>query len=1233
MNEYARIKSISFGILSKQDALVRSVIEISSLKASDGHTLDSTVLGSIENNVRCQTCGHYPSKCIGHFGHIDLAEPQLNPIFLPKTLKLLKCLCHGCSEILISNREYMLPCLMARDRSQDRIDFILKDVKNVNTCSSCSTEKREYSERNGTIFVCNDTIKPIEIFSIFEKMSFETMCALGIEQSSHPKNAVLFSFPVPPLNCRPAVISEGNICQDDMTFQLNEILKNNRNMRQLVEMNSRQQNKKGTSIVEQMNKFRDNLLFRIQTFHNNSLGKAKHASGRPIASLRDRLSGKTGIIRNHIIGKRLNQTARTVISPNPFLCVDEIGIPHRLAETLTFPEIVNHMNKDRLTQLLNNGHVNVFERNGFTYDIKSKIRFFGSRLEFGDKVNGKTVERLDMPLNVDDVVVKRNDTFQDFMCPSRTYWKSLQIGDVVHRRLTNGDIVVANRQPTLHKGSMMAFRCRLHDVSTICLNLAVTKPFNADFDGDEMTIHVPQSLCSLYELEQLMMPSKSIMSYAQKPLLNVVQDSLIGGFLMSKDHFQDNTISKERFFDALFLIGKHREIDMSQPRNGKTLLSLLFPRNFNFEKGDVRIVNGKLESGRLNHSVLNGKNSIIQNLYFQHGEKITVEFINNFQFLTNFWLLEHSFSIHLGDCFIDTSFSNEIKKEFEDKKLGTNDYCDVLMTKTMESLSDENNFLVTEQSGAKGNVFNICQITVALGQQTVGGQPLQKQVHFEREEHKRFGFVESGFSRGLTPKEFFHHSMAGRKGVADTAVSTAVSGYSQRCSVKLMEDMIIQSDLTIRDSNNKIFQCNFNVFGFDPSKVIQEDDGTFVFFHFNENCNSCPKRKISKKEIDDLCKIVVHRTTVPEPVETWIVGMKRGFIRKAVEKCMVCQCSMEQISSSLPKAFFSAHFQPGECVGVIAAQSMGEFATQATLNTFHIAGSSATGRVSIGITKSQEMKNATKTPKIIFYEIHFMTNDIPTNLQQVLLSDLTLDHAELSDFSDWWHQMFNIDISSFSKCIRFTLNPKLLFLHKIHPCIIKKAIENLDSQVACTFPPFSSQVFVIDVFHNCTSKDLSSVIVSGIEGLNSVSRNGNVIIAENYTGKGSLRKIFNIRNVDVLKTKTSFLWDMFECFGIEATRKFMIDSYQRLLNDVNPGFISLMVDRQTHMGTVASISRYSMRSDDGVFARASFEECIENLIQAGQNSTTDNLKSIASRVIVGQTINAGTGFFSLSSPI
>lgn len=1227
MNEFARIKSISFGILSNQEALVRSVIEISSLKPSDGHTIDSTVLGSIENNVRCQTCGHYPSRCIGHFGHIDLVEPQLNPIFVPKTLKLLKCLCHGCSEILISNREYMLPCLLARDRSQDRIDFILKDVKNVAICSSCSTLKREYSEKNGIIFVDDDVLKPVEIFSILERITSDTLRALGIEQSSHPKNAVLFSFPVPPLNCRPAVISEGNICQDDMTFQLNEILKNNRNMRQLV------QAKKGSSSAEMLGKFRDNLIFRIQTFHNNSLGKAKHASGRPIASLRDRLSGKTGIIRNHIIGKRLNQTARTVISPNPFLCVDEIGIPISLSETLTFPEIVNHLNKERLTKMLNDGFVNVFERNGFIYDAKSKIRFFGSRLEFGDKVNGKTIERLDVPLNDDDVVVKRNGSFYDFTCPSRKYWKSLKIGDVVHRRLMNGDIVVANRQPTLHKGSMMAFRCRLHDVSTICLNLAVTKPFNADFDGDEMTIHLPQSLCSLAELEQLMMPSKSIMSYAQKPLLNVVQDSLIGGFLMSKDDAQDNTISRERFFDALFLIGKHGGADLSQPRNGKTLLSALFPSNFCFEKGDVRIVNGKLESGRLTHSVLNGKHSIIQSLHFKHGEKETVDFINNFQFLTNFWLLEHSFSIHLGDCFIDTSFSKEIKKEFQEKKLGINDYCDVLMTRTMESLPEDNNFLVTEQSGAKGNVFNICQITCALGQQTVNGQPLQKQVHFERETHKKFGFVESGFSRGLTPKEFFHHSMAGRKGVADTAVSTAVSGYSQRCSVKLMEDMIVQSDLTIRDSNNKIFQFNFNVFGFDPSRVTQEEDGTFVFFHFQDNCKSCPKRKISNEEIEDLCRIVVHRTSVPEPVETWIVGMKKGFIRKAVERCMVCRCSLEWMSSSLPKAFYSAHFQPGECVGVIAAQSMGEFATQATLNTFHIAGSSATGRVSIGISKSQEMKNATKTPKIIFYEIHFTSDDIPENLQQVLLSDLLIDHVELFDFSDWWHQMFNVDISSFSKCIRFTLNPKLLFIHRIYPAIIKKALENLDSQVACTFPPFSSNIFVIDVFHNCTSKDLSSVLVSGIEGLNAVSRNGNVIYAENYTGKGSLRKIFNIRNVDVTKTKTSFLWDMFECFGIEATRRFMVDSYQRLLNDVNPGFISLMVDRQTHMGSVASISRYSMRLDDGVFARASFEECIENLIQAGQNSTTDNLKSIASKIIVAQKIDAGTNFCSLSSRI
>ena len=1166
-------------------------------------------------------------------------EPQINPLFVSRTLKVLKCVCHACSEILISKREYMDSCLKLKAKSQERIDFILKDIKNVSLCSSCGAKKKDYSEKNCIFYENGAPMKVKKIQEILEKLSIFTLNMLGISTLSHPKNAILSAFPVLPLNCRPAVVSEGNVCQDDMTHQLNEILKNNRNIKLIYE---NKQHRKKNQLEDQLEKCRDNISFRIQTFFNNSLGKAKHASGRPIASMRDRLSGKTGIIRNHIIGKRLNQTARTVISPDPYLKTDEVGIPERFAHVLTTTEIVNPFNKRRLTNLANSGGISLLERDGFTYDVKCMINFPGDRLEFGDEFDGEKVKR------------KKTGKFDDFYAKPRKYWVSLKIGDRIHRFLKNGDLIVVNRQPTLHKGSMMALRCKLQPTSTICLNLAVTKPFNADFDGDEMTIHVPQTVESFVEAELLMTPGKCLMSYSGKPTLTIVQDSLIGAYLMSLESIHQDTISKGRFFDAILSIDRverWKRLALTHPRmNGKTLISLLFPDQFSFTKDEVVVRNGVLLEGTLTNDILNGKRAIVQQLYFLFGEDMCLEFLSNIQFLTNFWLLEHGFSIHLGDCIVNNDFKTQIKSEWESDwassrtrhdPMKMNDLCDRLMKAALNNLPDSNNFLVTEKSGAKGNVFNICQITCSLGQQTINEQFLPEQIHVNKDIFKRYGFVESSFASGLSPKEFFHHSMAGRKGVADTAVSTAISGYSQRCSVKLMEDMIIQSDRTIRDSNRKLYQFAFGHLGFDPSKILVKDDGTITFFDVKERLKRLEcvcgegedeRRQLDQLEFDKLVSFISPRPNIPVAVESWIVSRLVQCVEKMLDSVVVCTCHLEFLRKELPNKYYEALFQPGECVGVIAAQCMGEFATQATLNTFHIAGSNVTGKITSAINKSQELKNATKNPKIIYYKLYFNDNNFPAieSIRQVLFCDLILNDISYKDIEvegTWWSNFMSVDITQFSNLTRFKLDPRLLFQYKIYPLIVKQRIEAVDQQCICAFPPLSSELFVFDIYHNNTSKDLLNILISGIEGVTFIERFNDHLVCQNFSGKGSLRKILMLPNIDHLRTMTSHAWDIFDCFGIEATRKFMLDSYQSIMPGVNAGFVSLMVDRQTHNGTISSISRYSMRGDDGVLARASFEECIENLIQASQNSSRDELKSLAARIIVSQKVLAGTNFF------
>jgi hypothetical protein len=193
-------------------------------------------------------------------------------------------------------------------------------------------------------------------------------------------------------------------------------------------------------------------------------------------------------------------------------------------------------------------------------------------------------------------------------------------------------------------------------------------------------------------------------------MLNVVQDALVGSYLMSLEDFFSTTISRGRFFDALLTVDKVEEWHRKRlnAMNGKTLLSSLFPETFSYFKDGVLIENGVLREGTLNGTILNGKTSIIQSMFVKYGENVCIDFINNIQFLTNFWLNENGFTIHLGDCVLNTDFRHDIEKEWENdwksqngnKKLSQKlqDFCDRLMKKALESLAPTNNFLITEKT-------------------------------------------------------------------------------------------------------------------------------------------------------------------------------------------------------------------------------------------------------------------------------------------------------------------------------------------------------------------------------------------------------------------------------------------------------------------------------------------------------------------------------------------------------
>lgn len=505
-----------------------------------------------------------------------------------------------------------------------------------------------------------------------------------------------------------------------------------------------------------------------------------------------------------------------------------------MADILTVPVNVATFNIDILTELVNNGEANfVIKSNGAMINMKRALYNRGTQLKHGDIVvrgneeifvyNGK------MCLQPGDRLKRNGEFVSNLKYPGPRRYK-LNIGDIVERKLRDGDIVLLNRQPTLHKASMMAQEVVIRPGKTLRMNLAICKPFNADFDGDEMNIHVPQTLEAQAELRMLSASKHMIISaQASKPNMAIVQDSLLGAYRMTKG---TQKMRKDQFFniamklemtsqDILDRIQHIRRVlkqkgKKTQCFNGKGLVSLILPDDLVYERRNgadtdepiVKIYRGVMYEGTLDKSILGAShNSLIQIMFKEYGVDAAASFIDGIQFVTNNWLLISGFSVGIADCLTrdddqEQKIADVIQKclyEAEGIKTTTthpgirelritaalSKAKDIGLRIAKDALSSDNNFLSTVHSGSKGDFFNIAQITGLLGQQNLKGARVESVLnHGKRtlphyplegltveEEYESRGFISSSFIKGLNPKEFYFHAMSGREGICDKLVS------------------------------------------------------------------------------------------------------------------------------------------------------------------------------------------------------------------------------------------------------------------------------------------------------------------------------------------------------------------------------------------------------------------------------------------------------------------------------
>jgi len=405
-------------------------------------------------------------------------------MYLRQITNFLKCICVKCYRIVLSEDHLKLDGIL-RYQTESRFEKIVEKLEKIDACHYCKSPKPKIAFQQKTFDISMKfkdkkiILTENEIKNIFDNMNLDDIRILGFNPSfMHPKNLVISVLPVIPPRARPYVMADNITCDDDITTQYIEIVKANRN---LIDEDVNECKKE---------KSKHTLKFRIKTMMNNSQGKARHTNGRPLKGFKERLSGKEGLLRSNLMGKRRNQSGRSVISADPTVRTDELVVPEKIAKNLTMPEMVTIYNKNFLQKLVNEGKANfVLKNEGKTrINLSYAMNKKGTQILWNDKVirNNKKInpfDRQNFCLIEGDKIERNGEIISDIELDKKKQF-IIELGDVVERQLRDGDILLFNRQPTLHRGSMLAKRIIIRGNKTFRFNLASTKSFNADYDGD-----------------------------------------------------------------------------------------------------------------------------------------------------------------------------------------------------------------------------------------------------------------------------------------------------------------------------------------------------------------------------------------------------------------------------------------------------------------------------------------------------------------------------------------------------------------------------------------------------------------------------------------------------------------------------------------------------------------------------------------------------------------------------
>ncbi|EZA62907.1 DNA-directed RNA polymerase III subunit RPC1 [Ooceraea biroi] len=1070
-NIASEVANISFGVDSMHDMLLQANVEVIAKNLYNEDTSRTPIqhgaldrrmgASSMNTGHECKTCGKKLNDCMGHFGYLNLELPVFHVGYFKSIVQILQMICKRCAHILLTPeekkfylRKVQKPSLTYLERKALR-KKVWEKAKKRTECPNCKSnngpvkkasflkiihEKYKNLKKTDPVVqdklsefstimerdrefqsivdqnyrsVLTETLYPNMVRKLFSRIPDGDIYLLLMNpDSGSPVDLILTRIPVPPNCIRPSLVSDlkAGTNEDYLTMKLSEIALINDVIRKNIGVN-----------VQLYMEHWDFLQLHCALYINSEIsGIPLHMqpkkSGRGLVQ---RLKGKQGRFRGNLSGKRVDFTARTVISPDPNLRIEQVGVPIHVAMTLTYPEMVHSANIELMRQLVRNGT-----------DVYPGANF----IQYKNSQAGKRYLKYSDQKKIAD---------------------NLQYGDIVERHLRDDDIVLFNRQPSLHKLSIMSHRTKVSTTHrTFKFNECVCTPYNADFDGDEMNLHVPQTEEARAEAQILLANKSNLVTPRNGELLiGATQDFITGAYMLThKNSFFSLTQVTELMFCFMAAPDDTMSITLPKPAilkpmklwTGKQIFSLImrpsaecpvkinlktsgktYTSNEEFCVNDSYVIirNSELLAGTMDKSTMGSGSK--QNIFYvalrDWSENVATTAMWRLARLSTAFNIIKGVSLGIVDILATTHLLQAKEKMLNARYLKCNEYIELmedgrlvcrpgyskeetLETKILNELSairdnigkvclkellPSNIALIMALCGSKGSFINISQMIACLSQQAINGQRVQN--GFEHRTLPLFpqqlktpqakGFVQNSFLTGLSAGEFYFHAMAGREGLTDTAVKTAETGYMQRRLMKSLEDLCIHYDMTVRNSMHSIIQVPYGGDGLDPTYMEGKDcpvDYKRLYDHIraklpykNEepldgaNVINATNEMLASEEYE--CLSVEFK----QELTAFLKSMARKIVRyrqnvktdssvtTQLERLTVSQ--LVEFIHTCKEKYMKAIIEPGTAVGALAAQSIGEPGTQMTLKTFHFAGVAAMN-ITQGVPRIKEIINA--SPKI-----------------------------------------------------------------------------------------------------------------------------------------------------------------------------------------------------------------------------------------------------------------------------